>query len=115
MTETIFAGPMSIVAGERVANAGGGAGAVLGMDLFLPEADFVGGRGRGVTEKGVEALGPEKCAVGYRPNPNSIMRSFGSDRKMLRDFILAARRVLRNFIGLVGRWLSDPVWLGGLV
>src|SRR4051812_11284405 len=106
---------MMAVAGERVANAGGRAGAVLGMDLFLPETDVFGSRGRGITEKGVEALGPGKRAGGQRPNPNSIMRSFGSERKMLRDFILAARRVCRNFMGLVSRWLSDPICLGCLV
>jgi hypothetical protein len=37
------------------------------------------------------------------------MRSLGSERKMLRDFSRAARRVSRNFMGLVGRWLSGPV------
>jgi hypothetical protein len=34
---------------------------------------------------------------------------------MLRDFSRAARKVSRNFMGLVGRWLSDPVFLGCLV
>src|SRR5678815_1523332 len=109
MTEPVFAGPVIAVAGERVANAGGGSGAVLGMKLFLPETDVGGGGRRGVTEEGVEALGPGKSAGAYRPNPNSIIRSLGSERKMLRDFSLAARRVFRNFMGLVGRWLSDPV------
>ena len=42
--ETVFAGPMLGVGGERIADAGGGAGAILGMKLFLPEADFVRGR-----------------------------------------------------------------------
>jgi hypothetical protein len=43
------------------------------------------------------------------------MRSLGSERKMLRDFRRAARKVSRNFMSLVGRWLSDPVLLGCLV
>jgi hypothetical protein len=37
------------------------------------------------------------------------MRSFGSERKMLRDFIRAARRVSKNFMGLVGHFLRGPV------
>ena len=115
MTEAIFASPMVVPAGERVSDAGGGASAVLGMKLFLPETDIVGGSGRRETEKRFETLGPGKRAGGYSPNPNSIMRSLGSERKMLRDFSRAARKVSRNFIGLVGRWLRDPVFLGCLV
>src|ERR1043166_7592228 len=96
-------------------NRGAGPGAILWMQLFLPEPDVVRGGGRRETEEGFEALGPGKRACGYSPNPNSIMRSLGSERKMLRDFRRAARRVSRNFMGLVGRWLSDPVFLGCLV
>jgi hypothetical protein len=91
--EAVFAGPMLGAGSERIADAGGGAGAILGMKLFLPEADLVRGRRSGVAEERLEALGPGKGAGGYSPNPNSIIRSLGSERKMLRDFIRAARRV----------------------
>src|SRR3954467_8292720 len=96
-------------------NRGSGSGAILGMQLFLPEPDVVRGGGRRKTKKRFEALGPGERTVGYSPKPNSIMRSLGSERKMLRDFSRAARRVSRNFMGLVGRGLSDPVFLGCLV
>src|SRR3954451_6956045 len=96
-------------------NRGAGSGAVLGMQLLLPETNVVGSRRRGKTEERFETLGPGECAVGYSPNPNSIMRSLGSERKMLRDFSRALRKVSRNFMGLVGRGLSDPVFLGCLV
>ncbi|HEX4641722.1 MAG TPA: hypothetical protein VH252_10060 [Chthoniobacterales bacterium] len=110
VAETIFARPMIALAGKRFANAGAGAGAILGMKLFLPETDIVGGGRRGKTEKRFEALGPGKSAGGYRPNPNSIIRSLGSERKMLRDFSRAARKVSRNFMGSIdGCWLSEPV------
>ena len=78
-----------------------GASAILGMKLFLPKANRASGRRRRKAEERFEALGPGEIAGGYRPNPNSIMRSLGSERKMLRDFIRAARRVSRNFMGLV--------------
>src|SRR2546423_1591985 len=102
MTEPVFARPMIAGAGERVVDRGGRSGAVLGMQLFLPETDVVGIGGRGKAEKGFEALGPGESAGGYRPNPNSIMRSLGSERKMLRDFSRAARKVSRNFMGSMG-------------
>jgi len=60
-------------------------------------------------------LGPGEFAGGYRPNPNSIMRSFGSERKMLRDFKRALRRVWNNFMGLVDRWLCSPVCLSSFI
>jgi hypothetical protein len=107
--EAVFAGPMLGVRGERIADAGGGAGAILGVKLFLPETDLVrGGRIR-VAEERFEALGPGMGAGGYSPNPNSIIRSLGSERKMLRDFIRAARRVRRSFMGLVGSFRCSPV------
>lgn len=96
-------------------DGGAGAGAILGMKLFLPKPDRVGGSGRRKTEKRFEALGPGDSAGGYRPNPNSIMRSLGSERKMLRDFIRAARRVSKNFIGLVGHCLWGPVVVGSFI
>src|SRR5256885_9575932 len=96
-------------------DGGAGAGPILGMKLFLPKPDGVRGRGGGKAEKRFEALRPGEIAGGYRPNPNSIMRSLGSERKMLRDFIRAARRVSRNFIGLVDRWLCGPVCLSSFI
>src|SRR5438045_8338677 len=90
-------------------NGRAGASAILGMQLFLPKANRVCGRRRRKAEERFEALGPRKIAGGYRPNPNSIMRSLGSERKMLRDFSRAARRVSRNFMGLIGEWFSEPV------
>ena len=115
MAQPVFTSPMIRIAGERFVKGGAGAGAVLRVELFLPETDVVRGRRRGVTEERLEALGPGEEAGVYRPNPNSIMRSLGSERKMLRDFSRAARKVSRNFMGLVGRWLSDPVFWGCLV
>src|ERR1041385_7129690 len=96
-------------------NRGAGPGAILWMQLFLPEPDVVRGGGRRETEERFEALGPGKRACGYSPNPNSIMRSLGSERKMLRDFSRAARRVSRNFMGLVDRWLCGPVGLSSFI
>ena len=96
-------------------DGGASAGAILGMKLFLPKPDRVRGRGGRKTEQGFEALGPGDGAGGYSPNPNSIMRSFGSERKMLRDFIRAARRVSRNFMGLVGHCLLGPVVVGSFI
>jgi hypothetical protein len=96
-------------------NGGAGASAILGMKLFLPEANRAGGGRRRKSEKRFEALGPGELAGGYRPNPNSVMRSFGSERKMLRDFKRAARRVRSNFMGLVGRWLCGPVCLSSFI
>src|SRR6266404_9198638 len=117
MSEAVFSRPMIALAGERIADAGRGPGAILGMKLFLPEADFVGGSGRDVAQEGVEALRPGERAGGYSPNPNSIIRSLGSERKMLRDFIRAARRVRRIFMGSVGSFYrySVMVLLGYLV
>ena len=96
-------------------NRGAGAGPILWMQLFLPEPDVVRGGGRRETEKRFEALRPGEGASGYSPNPNSIMRSLGSERKMLRDFIRAARRVCKNFMGLMGHWLWGPVCLGSFI
>ena len=79
------------------------------MKLFLPKTDGVGGRGGGKAEERFEALWPGDGASGYSPNPNSIMRSFGSERKMLRDFSRAERKVSKNFMGSMGRWLGDPI------
>jgi hypothetical protein len=107
--EAVFASPMIDLSGERIADTGGGAGAVLRMKLLLPEAYLVRGRRSGVAEERLEALGPGKGAGGYSPNPNSIIRSLGSERKMLRDFIRAARRVRRSFMGLVGSVGCSPV------
>ena len=89
--EAVFSSPMIAVRGERIAQGAGGAGPILGMNLFLPEPDFVRSVGTGVTEQSLEALRPGERAGGYRPNPNSIIRSLGNERKMLRDFIRAAR------------------------
>jgi len=94
-------------------NRGAGSGAILGMKLFLPESDVVGSSGGGKTEERFETLGPGERAGGYRPNPNSIMRSFGSERKMLRDFSRAARRVSRNFMGSMGYFRGSVVVLSG--
>jgi len=41
-----------------------GTGAILGMKLFLPKTDGVGGRGRGKAKKRFEALGPGESAGG---------------------------------------------------
>jgi hypothetical protein len=41
------------------------------------------------------------------------MRSLGSARKMLRDFSRAARKVSRNFMGLVGRFLGQVLVVVG--
>src|SRR3954471_1865421 len=101
VAEAVFGGPVIGVGGKRVTSAGGGTSAVLGMKLFLPESDVVRRGGGGVTEQGLEALRPGQFAGSYSPNPNSIIRSLGSERKMLRDFRRAARYVCRTFIGLV--------------
>ena len=115
VAEAVFARPMIALGSESVADAGSGAGAVLGMKLFLPETDFVGRSGRGIAEERFETLGPGERAGGYSPNPNSIMRSFGSERKMLRDFILAARKVSRNFMGSMGDFRSPVLVLAGCI
>ena len=94
-------------------NGRAGASAILGMQLFLPKANRAGGRRRRKAEKRFEALRPGEIASGYRPNPNSIMRSLGSERKMLRDFSRAARKVSRNFMGLVGRFLGQVLVVVG--
>ena len=91
MTKAIFSRPLIALARERVANAGGRARPVLGMNLFLPETDVARLGRTGVTEQGFEALGPGQRAAGYSPNPNSIIRSLGSERKMFRDFSRAFR------------------------
>src|SRR3954451_17634576 len=96
-------------------NRGTSSRPILWVQLFLPEPDVVRGGGRREAQERFEALGPGEDSRGYSPNPNSIMRSLGSERKMLRDFSRAARRVSRNFMGLMGRGLSDPVFLGCLV
>ena len=44
VTEAIFSRPMIALAGESIANAGGSARSILGMNLFLPEADVARGR-----------------------------------------------------------------------
>src|SRR5881394_2443337 len=109
MAETIFARPMIFPRGERIANAYSGAGAILGMNLLLPETNVAGRRRLAIAEKRFEALRPEEAAGGYSPNPNSIIRSLGSARKMFRDFIRAARSVCRSFMGLVDAFLRRPV------
>src|SRR5256885_17027012 len=96
-------------------NGRAGASAILGMQLFLPKANRACGRRRRKAEERFEALWPGESAGGYRPNPNSIMRSLGSERKMLRDFIRAARRGSRNFIGLADRGLCGPLRLRPLI
>ena len=105
------------IARERFMNGRAGASAILGMELFLPKANRACGGRRRKAEECFEALGPREIAGGYRPNPNSIMRSLGSERKILRDFSRAARRVSRNFMGSMGQWLSERVlfFLGCLV
>src|SRR5947207_10850763 len=116
MPQPVFSRPMIRIARERFMNGRAGASAILGMQLFLPKANRVCGRRRRKAEERFEALGPRKIAGGYRPNPNSIMRSLGSERKMLRDFIRAARRVSRNFMGSMNRFRGSVlVFLGCLI
>ena len=99
MTEPVFAGPMIAVSGESVANAGEGAGAILGVELPLPKADAVGQRGIVKTEKRVETLRPAQRPSFYIPIPNSIIRSPGNDRKMFRARRRAAfRKIIVSFM-----------------
>jgi hypothetical protein len=91
VTEPVFSGPLFAVAGQGVANAGGRARPVLRMNLLLPKADVAGVGRTGVTEQSFEPLGPGQSAAAYSPNPNSIIRSLGSERKMFRDFSRAFR------------------------
>jgi len=107
--EAVFPSPTLGLSGERFADAGGGAGAILGVKLFLPETNLVRAGRSGVAEERFETLGPGKGAGGYSPNPNSIIRSLGSERKMLRDFIRAARRERRSFMGLIESFRCSPV------
>ena len=83
--EPIFACPM-IALRECVAKAERGARAVVRVNVSLPEADLGASRGRFVTEQIFEALRPGQRAALYIPIPNSIIRSPGSKRKMLRAF-----------------------------
>jgi hypothetical protein len=91
VTEAIFSSPMIGFACQCVTNAGGRARAILRMNLLLPETDVARFDGTAVAEQGFESLRPGESAAGYRPNPNSIIRSLGSERKMFRDFIRALR------------------------
>ena len=91
MTEPVFPRPLFARVRQGVANARDRARPVLRMNLLLPEADVAGVGRAGVTEQSFEALGPGERAAGYSPNPNSIIRSLGSERKMFRDFSRAFR------------------------
>ena len=95
---------------ERVANAGGGAGPILRMELLLPEADVVSRSRTVITEKHFEALRPGKRAGIYIPIPNSIIRSPGNDRKMFRARRRAAfRKSIVSFMILW--WISEGVFV----
>ena len=110
VAEPIFARPMIAVSRESVADAGGGAGPILRVDLLLPEADALGRGGSVISEERVEALRPVERAGFYIPIPNSIIRSPGNDRKMFRARSRAAfRKIIVSFMSFL--WMSE----GGFV
>ena len=92
VVEPIFARPAVAFRGQRIANAGGRARPILGMNLLLPEADVAARGGTVISEQSFETLRPGKRAGFYIPIPNSIIRSPGNDRKMFRAFKRAAFR-----------------------
>src|SRR5947209_8668440 len=51
MPQTVFSRPMIETAGERFMDRDAGASAILGVQMFLPESDIVGRRGRGKAKK----------------------------------------------------------------
>jgi len=89
------------------------------MNLFLPETDVA--ILAGISEQTVETLRPRKRAGLYIPNPNSIIRSPGNERKMFRALRRAVlRKLMMRFIFL-GRvpeatiFVSGWIWRGCLV
>ena len=110
VAEPVFARPMIAVSGESIADAGGGAGPILWVNLPLPEVDAIGCGGNVISEERFEALRPVEGAGFYIPIPNSIIRSPGNDRKMFRARSRAAfRKSIVSFISLW--WISE----GGFV
>jgi len=72
-----------------------GAGAILGVDLLLPEADLLRDF-RGIeAEQTFQPLRPGESAASYIPIPNRIIRSPGSKRKM---FCARSRAALRGSV-----------------
>jgi hypothetical protein len=100
--------------GEGIADAPGGARTILGMNLLLPETDVSAHGGTVISEQSFETLRPGQRAGSYIPIPNSILRSPGSDRKMLRAFNRAAFRNLASFMflsGIPGVWIFASGWI----
>jgi hypothetical protein len=106
---------MIALGSEGVADASSRPCAVLGMDLFLPEAEVATGGGTVIAEQSFQALGPGELAGFYMPIPNSIIRSPGSERKIFRALNLAAFPNLRlSFMvlsGIPGAWIFASGWM----
>lgn len=114
VSKAVFSSPMLAPGGEGIADAPGGARAILGMNLRLPETDFSAHGGTVISEQSFETLRPGKRAGFYIPIPNNILRSPGSDRKMFRAFKRAAFRNLTSFMflsGIPGVWIFASGWI----
>ena len=64
VSKAVFARPMLRSGFDGLANGGGYSGAIVAMNLVLPEADRLTGCGWGITEEGMEALRPGERAAG---------------------------------------------------
>ncbi len=107
--KAVFSRPMIARGGKSIADAEGGPRPILRMNLFLPETDVPACAGIIVSEQSFEALRPGKRAAFYIPNPNSIIRSPGNDRKIFRALNRAAFRNFRasfmSVSGIPGAWI----------
>jgi len=64
VSKAVFARPKLGFGFDSLANGGGYSGAIVTMNLVLPEADRLTWCGWGITEEGMEALRPGERAAG---------------------------------------------------
>ena len=64
VSKAVFARPMLRSGFDGLANGGGYSGAIVAMNLVLPEGDRLAGCAGGITEEGMEALRPGERAAG---------------------------------------------------
>jgi hypothetical protein len=106
---------MVALSGEGVADAPSRAGTILGVKLFLPEADVAADGGLVVAEQCIQTLGPGERTGSYIPIPNSIIRSPGSERKIFRARSLAAfpnfRLSFMVLSGIARAWIFAAGWM----
>ena len=64
VSKPIFARPKFVFGFDSLANGGGYSGAIVAMNLVLPEGDRLTWWAGGITEEGMEALRPGERAAG---------------------------------------------------